>query len=282
MSFTNGIDDQNGAALRRCQANLGVAVTMLLHRAGVDASWTWPLSPRQLGIAAGVAVFVLLAFMLGLDAVAIRAVGHLPNWFVWSFEHITDFGLSGWFLWPLGVSFLLLAALPTHHLTRMSQAVLASVMVRVGFLFLAVALPGLFVTTVKRMIGRARPLVTGSIDPFAFSPFIWRFDYASLPSGHATTVFSVLAAFGILWPRVRPALLVYALLISISRIVVLAHYPSDVLAGAVFGTVGVLMVRRYFAHRRLLFSIGADGHVHQYPGPSLKRIKSVARELLGP
>lgn len=282
MSLTNGIDRENEAALRRCQTNVGVALTMLVRRAGVGVPWTWPLSSSHLGIAAGVAVFILLAFMFGLDAVAIRAVGHLPTWFIWLFAHITDFGLSGWFLWPLGILFLLLAALPTQHLTRFSQIVLASVMVRVGFLFLAIAVPGLFVTTVKRMIGRARPLVTGSLDPFAYSPFIWRFDYASFPSGHATTVFSVLAAFGLLWPRARPALLIYALLVSISRIVVLAHYPSDLIAGALVGTVGVLMVRRYFAHRRLLFSIGPDGNVNQYPGPSIKRVKAVARELLGP
>jgi membrane-associated phospholipid phosphatase len=62
--------------------------------------------------------------------------------------------------------------------------------------------------------------------------------------------------------------------------VVNAHYPSDVFAGALVGIVGALMVRRYFALRRLGFSVGPDGALHLYPGPSLKRIKAVARELL--
>ena len=104
--------------------------------------------------------------------------------------------------------------------------------------------------------------------------------YAGLPSGHATTAFSVLVAFGVLWPRARPVLLVYALLIVVSRVVVTAHYPTDVLAGALVGSVGVLMVRRYFALRRLGFAFGADGVPHAYPGPSLKRLKAVARGLL--
>jgi undecaprenyl-diphosphatase len=155
-------------------------------------------------------------------------------------------------------------------------------MVRVGFLFTAIAVPGLFDTIIKRMIGRARPLVGGQIDPFVFAPFIWRADYASLPSGHVTTAFSVLAAFGCLWPRARTALLLYALLIAASRIVVTAHFASDVIAGAIVGTAGVLLVRHYFALRRLGFSIAPDGTLHQYPGPSLKRIKAVARELLAP
>jgi membrane-associated phospholipid phosphatase len=113
-----------------------------------------------------------------------------------------------------------------------------------------------------------------------FRPFTWGAAYASLPSGHATTAFTVLAAFGTLWPRARTILLVYALLIAASRVVVTAHHPTDVLAGALVGIVGVLLVRHYFALRGLGFSIGPNGIPQQKRGPSLKRVKSVARELL--
>jgi membrane-associated phospholipid phosphatase len=85
-----------------------------------------------------------------------------------------------------------------------------------------------------------------------------------------------------LWPRARTVALLYAVAIALSRIVVLGHFPSDVIAGAVVGTVGALLVRYYFALRRLGFSIGPDGTLHQLPGPSLKRLKAVARELLAP
>ena len=68
----------------------------------------------------------------------------------------------------------------------MSQRVLAAIAVRLGFLFLAIGLPGLVVTIVKRLIGRARPLVEGSADPFIYRPLGWSVEYASLPSGHAT------------------------------------------------------------------------------------------------
>ncbi len=164
--------------------------------------------------------------------------------------------------------FLALAALPS--LPRVPQLVLAAIMVRVGFLFVAIGVPSLFVTIVKHMIGRARPLVGGSLDPYLFSPFKWPAAYAGLPSGHATTAFAVLVAFGTLWPRARTILWIYALLIAASRVVVTAHYPSDVLAGALVGVVGALLVRRWFALRRLGFSIGPDGALHQYPGPSLQ------------
>lgn len=282
MTAANGFHSEKAgpAPLRRCAANVAAAIALLARPAKIHPRRPW-IEPRQLAIAAGIVVVVVLACMILLDAPVTRAVLHLPRWAIWPFDQITDYGKSGWFLWPLGLIFLALAALPSMA-TRVSQAVLAAVMVRVGFLFTAIALPGLFDTTIKRMIGRARPMVPGHVDPFVYAPFIWRADYASLPSGHATTAFSVLAAFGCLWPRARTAFLVYALLIVVSRIVVLAHFPSDVIAGGVVGTAGALLVRHYFALRRLGFSIGPDGRLHQYPGPSLKRIKAVARELLAP
>ncbi len=273
----------NGAAtiiLRRCAANVVAALTRLAHPIDIGRGFPWLRDPQRLAIAAGIVVAMFVFGMIFVDAVVIRAVGHLPRWVVWFFDEITDFGKSGWFLWPLGLLFLALAALPRERLTSGSQAVLAALMVRVGFLFVAIGAPSLFDTIIKRIIGRARPLVTGVIDPYAFSPFIWKASYASLPSGHATTAFAVLAAFATLWPRGRTYFLIYALLIGASRMVVTAHYPTDVAAGALVGIVGALLVRRWFALQRLGFSVGPDGLLHQYPGPSVRRIKSVARELL--
>ena len=282
MTSANGPhqDDAALTPLRRCAANLLAALAVVMGPVKIRPRPTADsLRPLAIKVAIYFAAFLLI--MLLLDAPVMRAVGRLPRWVIVPFDEITDFGKSGWFLWPLGLLFIALATLPAR-LSRVSQAVLAAVMVRVGFLFLAIGVPGLFVTIVKRMIGRARPMVGGHLDPFLFSPFKWTAAYAGLPSGHATTAFAVLVAFGSLFPRWRTEILIYTGLIALSRMVVNAHYPSDVFAGALVGIVGVLMVRRYFALRRLGFSVGLDGALHQYPGPSLKRIKAVARELLAP
>jgi membrane-associated phospholipid phosphatase len=282
MTATNDADPAGRRAmlstLRRCVMQLAGAAVLLM-RPPIRPRLSWVGSPEKL--AAGIAAFglALLCGMVFIDAETINAVLRLPRWIVACFNSITDFGRSGWFLWPLGILFLLLASLPPI-LSRFSQLVLATIMVRVGFLFVAIGAPGLFVTTIKRMIGRARPMVMGHVDPFVFRPFIWRPEYASLPSGHATTAFSVLVALGALWPRGRNVLVIYALSIAASRVIVVAHYPTDVFAGAVIGALGALMVRRWFALRRLGFSVGSDGRILPYPGPSLKRIKSVARQLL--
>jgi undecaprenyl-diphosphatase len=284
MSLANGFSRMEGetaAVLRRCAANVMTALHVVARPARGRLQRSGVYSLPMLAVAAAIAIAVFLFLAWALDAAASRGAGRLPQWIVGLLDDITDFGKSGWFLWPLGLLFLLLAALPPV-LTPFSQRVLAAVMVRVGFLFTAIAVPSLFVTIVKRIIGRARPNVGGSLDPFLFAPFKWMAAYAGMPSGHATTAFAVLVAFGTLWPRARTVLLIYALLIAISRVVVLAHYPTDVLAGAAVGVAGAMMVRRYFALRRLGFSVGPGGEIHQLPGPSVKRMKAVARNLLAP
>ena len=267
------------STLRHGAANVAAAFVILFRSERLYPRQPWLPAPQRLAIVTAVFAAVFLMVMIFVDAAAINAVPRLPAWLIAAFDWFTDFGKSGWFLFPLSLLFLALAALP-QWLSRMSQLVLAAVMVRVGFLFVAIGAPSLFVTIVKRMIGRARPLVTGIADPYVFVPFKWSAAYAGLPSGHATTAFAVLVAFGSLWPRARTIVLIYALLIAASRVVITAHYPSDVLAGAVVGTVGALLVRRWFAVRRLGFSVGPDGGLYQFPNPSPRRIKSVARELL--
>lgn len=267
------------ALLRRCGANVTAALARLAQPARFRAAVAWPLPARHLAIGGGVGLVIFVLGMVLIDAAVIRAMERLPRLVIDFFDEITDYGKSGWLLWPLALLFLALASVPLG-LTRMSQRVVAAIMVRVGFVFATIGAPGLFVTIVKRMIGRARPGVGGGIDPFLFSPFKWSAAYAALPSGHATTAFAVLVAFGSLWPRARTWLLVYAFLIAVSRMAVTAHYPTDVATGALVGMVGAVMVRRYFALRGLGFAVCADGTVRAFPGPSLKRMKAVARELL--
>ncbi|MEA2927774.1 MAG: hypothetical protein QOG38_202, partial [Hyphomicrobiales bacterium] len=195
-----------------------------------------------------------------------------------TFNEITDFGRSGWFLAPLAALIVLAAFVATPAAGRIGNLVVASLVVRLEFLFLAIALPGLAVTIVKRLIGRVRP---SDLGPFSYMPWSWRPEYASLPSGHGTTAVAAAIAIGALWPRARVPMWAFAVVIALSRVVIQAHFASDVIAAAFVGAFGAILVRNWFAARRLGFAVDQAGAVRALPGPSLRRIKTVARRLLG-
>lgn len=220
-------------------------------------------------------LYLVVGVMFRFDAAGTAWARNLAQGVRDVFEEITNFGLSGWFLFPFGFILLGLAAIITSSLSRMSRGVLTALAARFGFLFLAIGVPGLFATVVKRLIGRARPFVGGHDDPFAYMPFIWRPEYAAMPSGHSTTSVAAAIAIGAIWPRTRWVMWLYALTIMLSRVVVLAHHPSDVIAGALVGAAGVYLVRRWFVARRLVF---CPRDLRAYPGPSLRRIWAALRQ----
>jgi membrane-associated phospholipid phosphatase len=273
--------ERMGARLQWTRANVEryFALFRRKPRATVVPLWRAPLC---LAIGAVLVVAVIAATMVAIDARAVSAARHLPEWLILLFDYITELGKSFWLLVPIAVALGAIALALSPALPRMSQGLLAAIAVRLGFLFVAVGLPGLIFTIGKRLIGRARPFVEGNADPFRYKPLGWSVEYAGLPSGHAIDAFAIAMAVGALWPRARPVLWIYAALIVASRVVLTAHFPSDVTAGAVIGVVGVLLVRDWFAARGLGFTIGADGIVRPLPGPSLARIKRVARQLVAP
>jgi membrane-associated phospholipid phosphatase len=263
--------------LRRVAGNLCGWLALLGRRRRFAQS---RLLPPWLRLAAGaLAGIVLVACaMLLIDARGFTFAGTLPLWFVDTFNEITDFGKSGWLLIPIGGLIVLAALIATPAAGRIANLMLTSLIVRLGYVFIAIALPSLFVTIAKRLIGRLRPSVHG---PFVYVPWSWDAAHASMPSGHATTAVAAAIAVGALWPRARVVMWIYAVLILASRVIIQAHFVSDVLAAAFVGGFGAILVRNWFATRRLAFIPARDGTVRAMPGPSWRRVKMVARRLIG-
>jgi membrane-associated phospholipid phosphatase len=282
MSLTGGAATGAQGAVswpRWARANVGAAMTAL----AAPPRFRAVQGTRARVLAAGFATILLVAVaMVFADAPLAAASKQLPGWIHAAFAFMTDFGKSGWFLWPTGIVLAVIAAVTSPALAPLGRLVLAAIAVRTGFLFAAIALPGLFATIIKRLIGRARPFVGTEADPFLYGQLVWRADYASMPSGHATTAFAAAIAVGLLWPRLRSVMVLYALIIAVSRVVLDAHYLSDVIAGAFVGSIGALIVRDWFARRHLGFLVDAHGVTHALPGPSWARIKRVARSLIAP
>ena len=224
---------------------------------------------------------LVIALMLAFDQTEIQLMPARGAPGLWPIRILTDFGKDEYVLSVLGVALVTLAfAAAGLHGTR--RALLLGFGTRLQYLFLSVAL-SVFVTEIlKYLIGRGRPFVGGKADPFNFIPFEGSGAYASLPSGHAITAFALAFAVSALWPRLRVFMFTYAIVILLTRLVLLAHHPSDVTAGALVGIVGAMAVRYWFAARRLGFAIRADGTIVPLAGPVSGRLKRVARGASAP
>lgn len=107
-------------------------------------------------------------------------------------------------------------------------------------LLLLIVLADVFTFLIKYAVGRPRPTdvrtVSTPLDDFS-SDF-------SFPSGHATRAFAASLFLSLKLRRYTIPLFLYSTLIAFSRIYVGAHFPTDVLAGALLGlTLGGLTLR---------------------------------------
>jgi undecaprenyl-diphosphatase len=108
----------------------------------------------------------------------------------------------------------------------------------------AAALTGIGVfIAIKNVSGRKRPC--------EYEPHVWANllppDQFSFPSGHTITAFSVAVSLGMFYPALLGGFLVCAVAIATSRILLGMHFLSDVVAGALLGTVLAFSSHAVFA-----------------------------------
>jgi len=233
----------------------------------------WPIRAGSRGWLVAAAICALaLAGLAQLDAELSIFGQSLPRPLIVVFAWITRLGESDWILIPSLVIFIVAAIVaPLIRAYTVSRA-LRQLGLVAGFIFSGVGLPSLITLIIKRLVGRGRPELLDLVGAFDFRTFSWGdWGYQSFPSGHATTGFALCFTAAFVMPRSYPFVLALAVLIGLSRIVVGAHFPTDVLAGAVIGTLGAYLVRNIFASRRWVFEYAPDGTVVMRPLSAIRR-----------
>lgn len=99
------------------------------------------------------------------------------------------------------------------------------------FLLLGLSIPTALCIVIKMVLGRARPnmFLQGNGQFYGFYGFQLDAHFWSFPSGHTTTIISVVLSLGILFPRYFSPLLILGLAVALSRVLLTHHYLSDVL-----------------------------------------------------
>ncbi|PPE79673.1 hypothetical protein C3941_11265 [Kaistia algarum] len=224
--------------------------------------------PRRSGLTWGEIIAVTLflcALVVGtgfaFDAVSVERARALPGIVTFFFGIISDMGKSQWELYPSGIVVLVLLAGSWHIVPPTVRVFWTEFGALTAFLFGSIAGIGILVNIVKQLIGRGRPVTFDYVGPFMLDPFRFAFEFQSFPSGHSATA-GALIAFGFLVARRwKLGLLIFGLAIGASRVVVAAHYPSDVLAGLLVGYIFSIWLAHRCARYGWAFSLGSSGTI---------------------
>ena len=205
------------------------------------------------------ALSLIFLSLILIDPFMLERARALPPEIRSFFRTITDVGRSNWMLIPTGAAIALALVLRKRHAGFRNSAAYGLIASTIGFVFVSIGGAGLIANVAKNIIGRARPKLFDTAGPLDFQLFAFDSDHASLPSGHATNIFAFATVIGMLWPRGRVLLYTLAAWIAASRVLIGQHYVTDVVLGAILGTVFPYIVRNRFAARRWLFERTPDG-----------------------
>lgn len=178
------------------------------------------------------------------------------------YRKVTRLGESKWVIGLTAVFGLVLSTVKWEALKRKQRLFWISVYSDMNFLFFTSVFSGVLAYLLKNIIGRARPKHFMELGPNYFEMFSFERTMASFPSGHSTTFGATCMALVLFFPRLWWLWLMVAIVGGVTRIMMLSHYPSDAIAGLVFGAVFTLLSARWLARKGVMFRFN-DGVLPQ-------------------
>jgi membrane-associated phospholipid phosphatase len=127
---------------------------------------------------------------------------------------------------------------------------------RCWFLWLCVLIPSSVCFVLKILFGRARPDLLFDQHLYGLFGLKWHTLFWSLPSGHSTTIMGLIFGLTVLFPRYFYLLLLAGLMVVSSRVLLTAHYLSDVMVAGYLALLEVGLLT-YGLRRKPILNLDA-------------------------
>ena len=124
------------------------------------------------------------------------------------------------------------------------------------FIFFNILFSGIVVQIFKHILGRPRPPLFHSNNLSTIDIFNFDSRWHSFPSGHTATIFAFIFCLIFLFPKIKNILISIAVVIASTRVIVGAHYVSDIFGGALVAYITSILLRDKFFQKSKLFESG--------------------------
>ena len=163
------------------------------------------------------------------------------------FETLTHFGDSLYFFVPTILIWAVIKIIQNKNKIILTISDISL------FIFFNILFSGIAVQIFKHILGRPRPPLFHSNNLSTIDIFNFDSRWHSFPSGHTATIFAFIFCLIFLFPKIKNILITIAIVIASTRVIVGAHYVSDIFGGALVAYITSILLRDKFFQKSKLF-----------------------------
>ena len=154
------------------------------------------------------------------------------------FINITSLGNSLWYFMFSLMFFIILFFLKKSNKFSKKHERFNKLIFINNLLFLSVLISGILTQIIKHLIGRPRPNMVDIENNIGINFFSIDSNFHSFPSGHTATIFAVALICSLTIPKLKYFFYFLAGIVAFSRVMVGAHYITDIIAGTCVAFIG--------------------------------------------